>query len=92
MLFLALVIPSFEMTVTYWGFGPGAVANMTFGPIILLSMCQPSNDFPVPRAQWSEEPLVSVREERWFGERGVEKQRRCWLLSIIIGYFLGQTV
>lgn len=75
------VIPPFQMTMTYWVFGPEVVANLTLGPIIFLSMCQPSNDLSVPRAQWSEKTLVSVWGERW-SERGVEKQLRCWLLTI----------
>lgn len=71
----------FQMTMTYWVFGPEVVASFTLGPIIFLSMCQPSNYLSVPRAQWSKETLVSVWGERW-SERGVEKQRRCWLQSI----------
>lgn len=76
-----LVIPLFQMTMTYWVFGPEVVANLTLGPFIFLSMCQPSNDLSVPRAQRSKETLVSVWGERW-SERGVEKQLRCWLLTI----------
>ena len=68
------------MTLTYWVLGPEAVANLTLGPIIFISMCQPSNDLSVPGVQWSKESLVCVRE-RW-SEKGVEKQRRCWLKSI----------
>lgn len=50
-------------------FSSKVVANLTLGPIIFLSMCQPSNDLSVPRAQWSKETLVSVWRGEMVGER-----------------------
>lgn len=78
--------------MTYWGFfGPEVVANMTLGPIIFLSMCQPSNYLSVPSAQWSEETLVSV----WGGRDG-RREREVWKNSEgggcrVLRHFLEQT-
>lgn len=43
-----LMIPRFQMSMTSLLFGPEVVANPTFGSVIFLSMCQPSNDLSLP--------------------------------------------
>lgn len=75
-----LVIPPFQMTMTYWVFGPEVVANLTLGPHYFLKH--------VPTLKWlvcaknaAEQGDSSLCEGR-DGQRGVEKQLRCWLLTI----------
>lgn len=51
------------MTIAYRVFGPEAVANLTMGSVIFLSMCQPSNDSPVAKSS-VEQGASSPCEER----------------------------